>query len=40
MFCFRFLVYDPYDSYFPFSIENFKLPSACACHTGAYVEEH
>ncbi len=38
--CYRFLVYDPYDSYFPFAIENFKLPSACACHTGAFVEEH
>lgn len=36
----RFLVYDPYDTYFPFAIENFKLPSACACHTGAFVEEH
>ena len=34
----RFLVYDPYDEYFPFAIETFKLPSACACHNGAYAE--
>merc|ERR1711990_1401580 len=34
----RFLVYDPYDQYFPFAIETFKLPSACACYNGAYVE--
>jgi len=34
----RFLVYDPYDKYFPFAIETFKLPSACACYNGAYVE--
>jgi len=32
----RFLVYDPYDYYFPFSIENFKLPASCACFVGAY----
>merc|ERR550532_1171833 len=30
----RFLVYDPYDYYFPFAIESFKLPSACACFNG------
>ena len=36
----RFLVYDPYDAYFPFSIETFKLPSACACYNGPYVESH
>merc|ERR1712128_99372 len=34
----RFLVYDAYDQYFPFAIETFKLPSACACYNGAYVE--
>merc|ERR1712243_487926 len=34
----RFLVYDAYDHYFPFAIETFKLPSACACYNGAYVE--
>ncbi|KAA0185531.1 hypothetical protein HAZT_HAZT003723 [Hyalella azteca] len=28
----RFLVYVPYDPFFPFAIESFKLPSACACH--------
>lgn len=32
----RFLVYDPYDYYFPFSIENFKLPASCACFVGAF----
>jgi hypothetical protein len=36
----RFLVYDPYDSYFPFAIETFKLPSSCACYNGAYAESH
>ena len=34
----RFLVYDAYDHYFPFAIETFQLPSACACYNGAYVE--
>jgi len=34
----RFLVYDAYDQYFPFAIETFKLPSACSCYNGAYVE--
>merc|ERR1712121_373778 len=34
----RFLVFDAYDKYFPFAIETFKLPSACACYNGAYVE--
>jgi hypothetical protein len=34
----RFLVYDPYDEYLPFTIESFKLPSACACYNAAYVE--
>jgi len=34
----RFLVYDAYDKYFPFAIETFQLPSACACYNGAYVE--
>ena len=32
----RFLVYDRYDRYLPFSIESFKLPSSCACYNGAY----
>ena len=32
----RFLVYNPYDYYFPFAIESFKLPSSCACVNGAY----
>lgn len=32
----RFLVYDPYDYYFPFAIENFKLPASCACLMGSY----
>jgi len=36
----RFLVYDPYDQYFPFAIETFKLPSSCACYNGAYTETH
>ncbi|XP_066942693.1 uncharacterized protein [Macrobrachium rosenbergii] len=30
----RFLVYDPYDQYFPFAIETFRLPSSCACLLG------
>ena len=36
----RFLVYDPYDKYFPFAIETFKLPASCACYNGAFVESH
>eukprot|EP00095_Tigriopus_kingsejongensis_P007441 snap_masked-scaffold403_size186359-processed-gene-0.10 protein:Tk07441 transcript:snap_masked-scaffold403_size186359-processed-gene-0.10-mRNA-1 annotation:"Spz3" len=32
----RFLVYNPYDYYFPFAIESFKLPSSCACANGGY----
>lgn len=32
----RFLVFDPYDYYFPFAIENFKLPASCACVVGAF----
>ena len=36
----RFLVYDPYDYYFPFAIESFKLPAACACYNGHYSEPH
>ncbi|CAL4069122.1 unnamed protein product [Meganyctiphanes norvegica] len=36
----RFLVYDPYDYYFPFLIENFKLPSACSCLLGDYTIDH
>jgi len=31
----RFLVYDPYDEYFPFAMETFELPASCAC----YVDE-
>ena len=33
----RFLVYDPYDYYFPFAIESFKLPASCACVVGAFL---
>ncbi|XP_068216680.1 neurotrophin 1-like [Palaemon carinicauda] len=33
----RFLVYDPYDQYFPFAIDTFKLPSSCACMLGEYI---
>jgi len=36
----RFLIYDPYDQYFPFAIETFKLPASCACYVGAYYLEH
>ncbi|XP_069995757.1 neurotrophin 1-like [Penaeus vannamei] len=36
----RFLVYDPYDQYFPFAIETFKLPASCACLMGAYTIDH
>jgi len=36
----RFVVYDPYDQYFPFAIETFKLPASCACLLGAYTLDH
>nr|XP_053633975.1 neurotrophin 1-like [Cherax quadricarinatus] len=36
----RFLVYDPYDKYFPFAVDNFKLPSSCACLLDAYTINH
>ncbi|CAL4104546.1 unnamed protein product, partial [Meganyctiphanes norvegica] len=36
----RFLAYDPYDQYFPFAIETFKLPASCACLLGAYTLDH
>ncbi|KAF2361976.1 Spaetzle [Trinorchestia longiramus] len=36
----RFLVYDPYDHHFPFLIESFKLPAACACYLAKYELEH
>ncbi|MPC65102.1 neurotrophin 1-like [Portunus trituberculatus] len=36
----RFLVYDPYDYYLPFSIETFALPSSCACLLSAYTLDH
>ncbi|XP_064113519.1 uncharacterized protein LOC135220157 [Macrobrachium nipponense] len=36
----RFLVYDPYDLYFPFAIETFKLPASCACLLGGYTIDH
>lgn len=36
----RFLVYNPYDHYFPFAIESFKLPSSCACYNGDFVTHH
>ena len=32
----RFLVFDPYDYYFPFAIESFKLPASCGCVVGAF----
>ena len=32
----RFLVYDPYDGYSPFSIDSFKVPSSCACFAPTY----
>lgn len=32
----RFLVFDPYDYYFPFAIEKFKLPASCGCLVGAF----
>lgn len=36
----RFLVYDPYDKYFPFAIETFKLPASCACLLDASTLDH
>ncbi|XP_076373169.1 neurotrophin 1-like [Tachypleus tridentatus] len=36
----RFLVFDPYDHYYPFKIESFRLPASCACLVGAYVIDH
>ncbi|XP_018021068.1 neurotrophin 1 [Hyalella azteca] len=33
----RFLVYDPYDVYFPFAVESFKLPAACSCFLGSFL---
>ncbi|KAK2726458.1 neurotrophin 1-like [Artemia franciscana] len=33
----RFLVYDPYDQYFPFAIESFKLPASCSCLLEAFL---
>jgi len=36
----RFLVYDAYDQYLPFSIETFKLPASCACLLSAYTIAH
>jgi len=36
----RFLVYDPYDHYFPFAIETFQFPATCACYVGAYTFDH
>ncbi len=36
----RFLIYDPHDYYFPFSIESFKLPSSCACYNGPFEDYH
>ncbi|KAK7084713.1 Spaetzle [Halocaridina rubra] len=36
----RFLIYDPYDYYFPFAIETFQLPASCACLLGAYTIDH
>merc|ERR1719228_249847 len=36
----RFLVFDPYDHYFPFAIETFELNASCACFVGAYTFDH
>lgn len=36
----RFLAYDPYNYDFPFAIEKFKMPSACACAVGAFSLHH
>ena len=36
----RFVVWDPYDSYFPFAIDTFELPGSCACHVADYYLEH
>ena len=36
----RFLVYNPHDHYYPFSVELFKLPSSCACYLGTYKISH
>ncbi|XP_045615595.2 neurotrophin 1-like [Procambarus clarkii] len=36
----RFLVYDPYDQYFPFAIETFKLPASCDCLLGTFTIDH
>lgn len=36
----KFLVFEPYDHYFPFVIESFKLPASCACHLGVYEIAH
>ena len=36
----RFLVYDPYDQYFPFAIETFKLPASCACFLAESIFDH
>ncbi|XP_045036301.1 neurotrophin 1-like [Daphnia magna] len=32
----RFLVYNPYDYTFPFTIEKFRLPGSCGCVVGAF----
>lgn len=32
----RFLVYNPYDLYFPFAVESFQLPASCACTIGEF----
>merc|ERR1712183_307180 len=36
----RLAVFDPYDRYFPFAVETFKLPASCACLLGAYTIDH
>jgi len=36
----RFVVYNPYDQYFPFAMETFKLPASCACLLSAYTIDH
>jgi len=36
----RLVVFDPYDRYFPFAVETFKIPASCACQLGAYTIDH
>ncbi|CAL4099746.1 unnamed protein product [Meganyctiphanes norvegica] len=36
----RFVVYNPYDQYFPFAMETFQLPASCACLLSAFTIDH